>query len=157
MHTSAGDDDAYVCKLDATGAFQWVTLYGGEFEERGNTTEKGLFPDEGWNGLLYSLDATGALRWNIELEPDGNREGEVHAVAVALVGRHNLVLPACLDDSRRARPVVEADVLLPPPTTSRRRTTSSPKKVCLTNSTISRCNGVRVPGGLWQALTSPRL
>jgi len=123
-HTSAGDYDAYVCKLDPKGAFQWVKPFGGAFEERGHgialdssgniyvagraervsddepsgedTTaksgigaeaDKGYFPGEGWNILLYSLDGVGGLRWKNVLEPEGTRNGEAFGVAVGLSGR----------------------------------------------------------------------
>jgi len=71
----AGEDDAYVVKLDANGNLQWTKTIGGKKEDVGfsliQTSDGGYaiagattsFGAGGWDAYLVKLDANGNLQW----------------------------------------------------------------------------------------------
>ncbi len=110
---SGGNQDNFICKLDASGAFQWVRSLGGSGEEIGrgialdsadNVYCAGLFSGTadfdpgpgvysftsvGWDHFVWKLDSAGALLWAGPM--GGGRDGLLtgatgHAVAPGAAG-----------------------------------------------------------------------
>lgn len=118
---SIGGPDVYICKLDASGNFQWAQRYGGEYfgyddggasvitDASGNVYSTGSFNDSvsfgsfklgGWlNGLsIYVMkqNSSGTVLWAQEI---GNSFGSSFGSAVAVDPEGNLVSMASLNNN----------------------------------------------------------
>ena len=99
--TSAGGQDGFVTKLNAAGAHQWTTTYGGTGQDEGrevavdgagNVYSSGYFINTvdfgagnvtsagGQDGFVTKLNAAGAHQWTTTYGGTGNDQGYVVAV-----------------------------------------------------------------------------
>jgi hypothetical protein len=114
---SAGRDDAFLAKYDATGGLQWTRQFGTRFDEGsggisanslGNVYVAGYTsPGGGVEGdaLLAKYDAAGSLQWSKQIESPTKREG---AGSASVDGLGNVYISKLVSDTIGAGDDVDA-------------------------------------------------